>query len=136
VCLLVCVCVYECVRTCVSLSVSSSFLFFEWLFCVFKPLRAKPKVCVWFLFVCVCACVCVHMRLSLCSVQFNSHFFLSPIGARTLKMSVPYSPPNVGAYTRTPSYRLLVVFFFESDNFFSIFKKPAAEQQENFGVRL
>ena len=35
------------------------------------------------------------------SVQFNSHLFSSPIGARTLKMPVPYSPPNVGAYTRT-----------------------------------
>jgi len=35
------------------------------------------------------------------SVQ--SHLFLSPIGARTLKMPVPYLPPNVGVYTRTPS---------------------------------
>jgi len=26
------------------------------------------------------------------SVQFNSHLFLSPIGARTLKMPVPYPP--------------------------------------------
>jgi len=37
------------------------------------------------------------------SVQ--SHLFLSPIGARTLKMPVPYSPPSVGVYTRTPSHR-------------------------------
>ena len=36
------------------------------------------------------------------SVQ--SHLFLSPIGARTLKMPVPYTPPSVGAYTRTPSH--------------------------------
>jgi len=36
------------------------------------------------------------------SVQ--SHLFLSPIGAQTLKMPVPYSPPIVGAYTRTPSH--------------------------------
>ena len=42
------------------------------------------------------------------SVQFNSHLFLSPIGARTLKMPVPYLPPNVGAYTRTPSHQPLV----------------------------
>jgi len=28
-----------------------------------------------------------------CSLQFNSHLFLSPIGARTLKMPVPYPPP-------------------------------------------
>jgi len=42
------------------------------------------------------------------SVQFNSHLFLSPIGARTLKMPVPYPPPNVGAYTRTPSHQPLV----------------------------
>jgi len=40
------------------------------------------------------------MRFS--SVQ--SHFFLSPIGGRTLKMPVPYPPPNLGAYTRTPSH--------------------------------
>ena len=32
-------------------------------------------------------------------VQFNSHLFLSPIGARTLEMPVPYPPPSVGAYT-------------------------------------
>jgi len=37
----------------------------------------------------------VGSRASL--VQFNSHLFLSPIGARTLKMPVPYPPPNVGA---------------------------------------
>jgi len=42
------------------------------------------------------------------SVQFNSHLFLSPIGARTLKMPVPYSPPNAVAYTRTPSHQPLV----------------------------
>ena len=35
------------------------------------------------------------------SVQ--SHLLLSPIGARTLKVSVPYLPPSVGSYTRTPS---------------------------------
>jgi len=35
------------------------------------------------------------------SVQ--SHLFLSPIGAWTLKMPVLYPPSNVGAYTRTPS---------------------------------
>ena len=29
------------------------------------------------------------------SVQFNSHLFLSPIGARTPKMPAPYLPPNV-----------------------------------------
>jgi len=40
------------------------------------------------------------------SVQFC--LFLSPIGARTLKMPVPYSPPNVGAYTRTPSHQPLL----------------------------
>jgi len=40
------------------------------------------------------------------SVQ--SHLFLSLIGARTLKMPVPYSPPSVGAYTRTPSHQPLV----------------------------
>jgi len=44
----------------------------------------------------------------LSSVQFNSHLFVSPIGARTLKMPVPYSPPSVGAYTRTPSHQPLV----------------------------
>jgi len=42
------------------------------------------------------------------AVQFNSHLFLSLIGARTLKMPVPYSPPNVGANTRTPSHQPLV----------------------------
>ena len=46
----------------------------------------------------------------LSSVQFNSHLFLSPIWARTLKMpaAVPYPPPSVGAYTRTPSHQPLV----------------------------
>jgi len=34
----------------------------------------------------------------------KSHLFLSPIGARTLKMPVPYPPPNVEAYTQTPSH--------------------------------
>ena len=29
---------------------------------------------------------------------------LSPIGARTLQMPVPYLPPNVGVYPRTPSH--------------------------------
>jgi hypothetical protein len=43
-----------------------------------------------------------------CSVQYNSHLFLSPIGARTLKMPVPYPPPSVGAYTRTPSHQPLL----------------------------
>jgi len=42
------------------------------------------------------------------SVQFNSHLFLSPIGARTLKMPVNYPPPSVGAYTRAPSQQPLV----------------------------
>jgi len=42
------------------------------------------------------------------SVQFNSHLFLSPIGARTLQMPVPYPPPNVEAYTRTPSHQPLL----------------------------
>ena len=37
-------------------------------------------------------------------IQFNSHLFLSLIGARTLKMPVPYPPPSVGAYTQTPSH--------------------------------
>jgi len=36
------------------------------------------------------------------SVQ--SHLFSSPIGAQTLKMPVPHPPPNVRAYTRTPSH--------------------------------
>jgi len=45
--------------------------------------------------------------LSFSSVQFNSHFILSPIGARTLKMPVPYLPPSVGAYTQTPLFFLL-----------------------------
>jgi len=40
------------------------------------------------------------------SVQFS--FISSPIGARTLKMPVPYSPPSVGAYTLWP-----VFFFFQ-----------------------
>jgi len=42
------------------------------------------------------------------SVLFNSHLFWSPIGARTLKMPVPYPPPSVGAYTRTPSHQPLL----------------------------
>jgi len=53
--------------------------------------------------------------VSFSSVQFNSHLFLSPIGARTLKMPVPYPPPNVGAYIRTPSHQPLLFmhsFFF------------------------
>ena len=50
-----------------------------------------------------CRSVLIYFRFS--SVQFNSHLFLSPIGARTLKMPVPYSPPSVGAYTRTPSHQ-------------------------------
>jgi len=37
------------------------------------------------------------------TVQFNSHLFLSPIGARTLKMPVPYSPSSVGANTQQQS---------------------------------
>ena len=44
---------------------------------------------------------------TLCSVQFNSHVFLSQIGARTVEMPVPYPPPNVGAYTQTPSHQPL-----------------------------
>ena len=40
------------------------------------------------------------------SVQ--SHLFLSPIGAWTLKMPVPYLPPNVEVYTQTPSHQPLV----------------------------
>ena len=40
------------------------------------------------------------------SVQ--SHLFSGPIGARTLKMPVPFPPPNVGVYTRTPSHQPLV----------------------------
>jgi len=31
----------------------------------------------------------------------KSNLFFSTIGARTLKMPVPYPPPNVGSYTRT-----------------------------------
>jgi len=46
-------------------------------------------------------------RFEFSSVQFNLTYFLSPIGARTLKMPVPYPPPSVGAYTRTPSYQPL-----------------------------
>jgi len=50
----------------------------------------------------------VHRGISkLVIVQFSSvqsHLFLSLIGARTLKMPVPYSPPHVGVYTRTPSH--------------------------------
>jgi len=42
------------------------------------------------------------------SVQFNSHLFLSLIGPRTLKMPVPYLPPSVGTYTRTPSHQPLL----------------------------
>ena len=38
------------------------------------------------------------------SVQFSFIF----IGARTLKMPVPYPPPSLGAYTRTPSHQPLV----------------------------
>jgi len=45
---------------------------------------------------------CVYFALQFSSVQ--SHLFLSPIGARTLNMPVPYSPPSVGVYTRTPSH--------------------------------
>jgi len=44
-------------------------------------------------------------------IQFSSiqsHLFLSPIGARTLKIPVPYSPPIVGVYTRTPSHQPIV----------------------------
>jgi len=44
-------------------------------------------------------------------VQFSSvqsHLFLSLIKAQTLKMPVPYSPPSVGVYTRTPSQQPLV----------------------------
>jgi len=36
------------------------------------------------------------------SVQ--SHLFLNPIGAQTLKLPIFYSPPNLWAYTRTPSH--------------------------------
>jgi len=43
------------------------------------------------------------------SVQFNSHSLFSLIGARTLKMPVPYPPPSVGAYTLTPSHQPLVI---------------------------
>ena len=42
--------------------------------------------------------------------QFNSiqsHLILSPIGARTLKMPVPYPPSIVVSYTRTPSHHHL-----------------------------
>jgi len=38
----------------------------------------------------------IHKHIHDSSVQFNSHLFLSPIGARTIKMPVPYSPPSVG----------------------------------------
>ena len=40
------------------------------------------------------------------SVQFS--FMFKSDWARTLKMPVPYPPPNVGAYTRTPSHQPLV----------------------------
>ena len=49
---------------------------------------------------------CKMSRLK--SVQFHFHLFLSLIGAWTLKMPVPYPPPSVGAYTRTPSHQPLV----------------------------
>jgi len=32
-------------------------------------------------------------------------YFQSPIGTRTLKVPVPYPPPNVEGYTRTPSHK-------------------------------
>ena len=48
--------------------------------------------------------LCLFVSFS--SVQ--NHLLLSPIGARTLKMPVPYSPRNVGAYIRTPSHQPLV----------------------------
>jgi len=46
--------------------------------------------------------------------QFSSiSFTLSPVGARTLYMSVPYPLPNVGAsgYTRTPSHIYIYISF-------------------------
>jgi len=39
------------------------------------------------------------------SVQ--SHLCLSPIGAQTLKMPVPYPPPSVEGYTQTPTHHNL-----------------------------
>jgi len=51
----------------------------------------------------------MQARATVCSVQFNSHLFLSLIGAQTLKMPVPYPPPSVGAYTQTPSHQPLVL---------------------------
>jgi len=36
--------------------------------------------------------------------SFQSHLCLSPIGAWTLQMPVPYSPPSVESYTQTPSH--------------------------------
>jgi len=50
---------------------------------------------------------CLFLRSPGFTVQFSSvqsHLFLSPIGAWTLKMPVPYSPSNVETYTRTPSH--------------------------------
>jgi len=44
----------------------------------------------------------VSFFLSIQSIQ--SHLFPSPIGARTLKVPVPYSSPNVESYTWTPSH--------------------------------
>jgi len=64
------------------------------------------------------------------SVQLNSHLFLSPIGARTLKMPVPYSPPNVGAYTRTGT---LARFFFNFWFFFSLLTSAKEEKWRNSG---
>ena len=44
------------------------------------------------------------------SIQFSSIliYFLSTIGARTLKMPVPYPPPSVRANTWTPSHQPLL----------------------------
>jgi len=51
-----------------------------------------------------CTGYCSYISFCLCFCSLQSHLFLSPIGARTLKMPVPYLPPNVGVYTRTPSH--------------------------------
>ena len=64
----------------------------------------------------------------------HSHLFLSLIGARTLKMPIPYSPPNVESYTPTPSHQLLLFGHGGTDHLPTL-AQPEKIGEKNFWTR-
>jgi len=88
---------YMCQKTFLDLHHPLSFFLLPPRWAMYMRTHAYAYICIH-----TCTCIPTHPH----TVQFSS--FLSPIGARTLKIPVPYSPPSVGAYTRTPSHQPLV----------------------------